>query len=270
MVLIGGIAIGLRLEGFGRYGFWTDEVWVALSTRVSASQYWLAISITPVLWAVLLKAISVLPGPPEVVLRLLPLAGSLLTVWGAGRLATNLDGPIAGLLAAAVVAVDPLAVQYAKQLKPYSVESYAALTALAVASRFLRTRAPRDLRILTVVLIVGVGFSSAQLLVGPPILAALLFPADTMDDGDAPPRPNRGEPPERVECGVRRGTQLENHARGWRMARRCLSIPDRGTGSPYRTRGNKDGLDQKTPGRGRDGASVIAASGGYGRERTLQ
>jgi hypothetical protein len=175
MVLIAGVAIELRLEEFGRFGFWTDEAWVALSTRVSASQYWLAVSITPVLWAVLLKAISVLPGPPELVLRLLPLAGSLLTVWGAGRLATNLGGPAAGLLAAAVVAVDPLAVQYAKLLKPYSVESGAALTALAVASRFLRTRASRDLWILTFVLVVGVGFSSAQLLVGLPILTALLF-----------------------------------------------------------------------------------------------
>jgi hypothetical protein len=111
------------------------------------------------------------------VLRLLPLAGSLLTVWIAGRLGANLGGTLAGLLAAAVVAVDPLAVQYAKLLKHYSVESCAALAALAAASRFLRTRAPRDLWILTLVLVVGVGFSSAQLLVAPPILAALLADA---------------------------------------------------------------------------------------------
>jgi hypothetical protein len=177
MVLIGGLAIAFRLEDFGRYGFWNDEAWVALSTRVSASQYWLAISVTPVLWAVVLKVISVLPGPPEAVLRLLPLAGSLLTVWGAGRLGTNLGGPVAGLFAAAVVAVDPGAVQYAKLLKHYSIESCAALAALAAASRFLQTRAPRDLWIVTLVLVVGVGFSSAQLLVGPPILAALLVDA---------------------------------------------------------------------------------------------
>jgi predicted membrane-bound mannosyltransferase len=52
LVLAGGVAlaaIAIRLVDFGRYGFWNDEAWVALSTRVEGiSQFWLSLSTTPI------------------------------------------------------------------------------------------------------------------------------------------------------------------------------------------------------------------------------
>src|SRR4030095_4641077 len=64
----------LRLTGFGQHGFWNDEAWVAVSTRGEGlGQFLLALGVTPIAWAALLRPLALLPGPPEVMLRLLPL-----------------------------------------------------------------------------------------------------------------------------------------------------------------------------------------------------
>src|SRR5262249_57989874 len=59
----------LRVWGFGQYGFWNDEAWVAISTRVEgARQTLLALCVTPLVWGLLLRPLA-LAGPPEGFLR---------------------------------------------------------------------------------------------------------------------------------------------------------------------------------------------------------
>ena len=53
---IGLAGVVLRLWGFGAYGFWIDEAWVAISTRVTGvGQTLLALSATPLGWGLLLR-----------------------------------------------------------------------------------------------------------------------------------------------------------------------------------------------------------------------
>ena len=52
-------ALVYRLQDVGRYGFWNDEAWVALSTRVAGfAQFWLSLSTTPILWAATLRPLA--------------------------------------------------------------------------------------------------------------------------------------------------------------------------------------------------------------------
>src|SRR4030095_14634466 len=76
---LGGVAY--RCQDFGRYGFWDDEAWGGVGARVEGGARWcLALSVTPIGWAGLLRALGAAPGPPEFVLRLLPLVASVATL----------------------------------------------------------------------------------------------------------------------------------------------------------------------------------------------
>src|SRR4029077_10262933 len=85
-----------------------------------------------------------------------------------GRLA---DHPLGGLLALAVVAVDPVSVLWSQQLKPYTAEAAMALLALLAADRVARRARGADVVRLALVLTIGTALSNVQLLVAPPILA---------------------------------------------------------------------------------------------------
>jgi hypothetical protein len=180
---LGLAALVYRLRDFGRYGFWNDEAWVALATRVEGlAQFWLSLSTTPLLWAVALEPLSWLPAPPELTLRLLPFVFSLLTLWAAYRTGSHLGGTAGGILALAAIGFDPESIEWAKVLKQYSAEGFFALLAFHQASAFSRGHRVRDLLWLAVVLVVGFAFSNAQLFIAPPLLAALL--ADALAAGD--------------------------------------------------------------------------------------
>jgi hypothetical protein len=170
-VALAGLA--LRLQDFGRYGFWNDEAWVALVTRVATpEQFWLALSITPIGWAALLKLVSAFPGPPEVTLRLLPLGFGLLTLWTAYRVGVRLAGGAAGVLALVAVAFEPYSVAYSRVLKHYTAETWFALLAFLTAIRFAQRGRTRDLVALALVLGLGVPFANSQLFLAPPLLVA--------------------------------------------------------------------------------------------------
>src|SRR5215467_11307646 len=78
---IGLVGVVLRLWGFGAYGFWNDEAWVAISTRVTGvGQTLLALSATPLGWGLLLRPLA-LADPPEVSLRSLALVFGMATMW---------------------------------------------------------------------------------------------------------------------------------------------------------------------------------------------
>jgi hypothetical protein len=181
---VGLVGVALRIASLGRPGFWNDEAWVAISTRVSGmGQFLLSLSVTPVLWAALLRPLAWLPAPPEVSLRLLPLAFGLATLWLAWRLGGRLaEHPLGGLLALAVVAVDPVSVVWSQQLKPYTAEAAMALLALLAADVVVRRARPADIVRLILVLTLGTMVSNAQLLIAPPILAALAARAAVRGD----------------------------------------------------------------------------------------
>ena len=175
--------IGYRLVEFGRYGFWTDEAWVALATRVDGwEQFKLAASHTPIAWVGLLRLV---PSTitPEVGLRAIPLVFSCLSLAVAWRLGIRLAGhPLGGLLAVAALALDPLAIAFAKVLKQYSAEGFWALWALERLVAVTQGGGWGALAGLVSVLCLGVPFAGTQLFVAPPVMAALVLAAALQHD----------------------------------------------------------------------------------------
>lgn len=170
--LVALVGIVYRWQQLGAWGFWNDEAWVAVSTRVDGlSQYLLAIATTPPLWTVQLLALSWAPHP-ELSLRLVPFAWSVAGMWLAWRLGGRLAGhPLGGVLAVALVAVDPASIQWAKQLKQYSAEAAMTLAALTLA--FDVATDGRRLWLLVALLSVGVALANTLLFAAPPIFLAL-------------------------------------------------------------------------------------------------
>jgi len=166
----------LRVQDLGRYAFWNDEAWVALCTRVEGlDQFWLSMGTTPLLWAMSLKLLSLLLPAAEFSLRLLPFVSSCLTMWAAYRLGRHLGGSdLAGALALAVIAFDPLSIEHAKVLKQYSAEGLLGILTFHHASIFDRRGRPGDLVRLWLTICVGVGLANSQLFVAPAVLAPLL------------------------------------------------------------------------------------------------
>jgi hypothetical protein len=143
----------------GGHGFWNDEAWVLL----------------PLAGA---------PAPPEVALRLLPLGFGLATPWLAWRLGARLAGhALGGLGALVLVAFDPNGIAWSQQLKHYTAEAALALWAFLAADAVVRRGRNADIAMLALVLTLGVTVSNAQLLLAPPLVAALL--------GEALMRPDR-------------------------------------------------------------------------------
>ncbi|HEV7734867.1 MAG TPA: glycosyltransferase family 39 protein [Candidatus Binatia bacterium] len=176
------VGVGYRWHDLSRWGFWNDEAWVAISTRVEGlSQFLLSMATTPVLWGALLRPLALLPHA-ELSLRLLPFAWSVLTLWLAWRLGTRLAGhALGGLFAVALVALDPASIQWAKQLKQYSAEAALILATLLAADASIRDR--RGLRWLGLLLAVGATVSNAQILAAPPVLAIVLIATLVRRDG---------------------------------------------------------------------------------------
>ena len=185
--VVGLAGVALRVWAVGRPGFWTDEAWVAISTRVSGVvQFLVSLSHTPILWVALLRPLACLPLSPEISLRLLPLGFGIATLWLAWRLGGQLAGhPLGGLLGLAVVAIDPVSVLWSQQLKPYTAEAAMALLAFLAADAAVRRARAADVVVLALVLALGTTCSNAQLLVAPPILAALAARALLRGDGAA-------------------------------------------------------------------------------------
>src|SRR5215470_4018685 len=151
-----------------------SQGWVSVSTRVSGSQLGLALSVTPIGWAYLLR---IVPAglPAEWALRAVPFLFGCATLMMAHRVGRNLGGPLGGLLALAAVAFDPLEIAFAKQLKPYTAESFFALLALERLVVATRTRRSAAIWWLAAVLCVGSAFATSQLVGAAALMAALLI-----------------------------------------------------------------------------------------------
>jgi hypothetical protein len=151
-----------------RVPYWTDETWVAASTRFSLSQLPLTTSSTPIGWSVLLRLVTV--GGTQVG-RLLPLAFAGAAVVAAGWLGRGLgwrlrEAPaVAGLLAGIGVLLVP-GMLTRNDLKQYTADACLALLALAVTSRLERDWSRRWLAGLSVTVWGGMLVSDAVAFVG--------------------------------------------------------------------------------------------------------
>jgi len=181
-VAVAAAGLALRWSELGTYGLSNDEAWVGLATRVDGfAQARLAIAMTPVGWAALVKLASL--GSSELALRLVPFAFGGLTMvvaWRAGRRFAGHE--LGGVLALAVVAFDPLGIAYARILKQYTAEAFFALLAIDRAAAWAACPRRSALVTLALVLTLGTLFANAQLFLGPPICAALLVVAARRGD----------------------------------------------------------------------------------------
>ena len=148
--------------------FWTDEAWVAVTTRFPLSQLPATTSSTPIGWSALLRLLTV---RGEQTSRLLPLAfaGAAVVVayWFARRIGWRRQeaSVAAGLLAAIGVLLVP-AMLIRDDLKQYTADACVALLTLAMTSRLEREWSRRALVGLSVVVWGGMLFSHAAAFVG--------------------------------------------------------------------------------------------------------
>ena len=123
-----------------RHPFWTDESWVAVTTRFPLSQLPATTSSTPIGWSALLRVVTV--GRTQTG-RLLPLAFAGVSVMIAYWFARRLGWPgraasvTAGLLAGIGVLLVP-AMLVRNDLKEYTADACMALLALALTSQLER------------------------------------------------------------------------------------------------------------------------------------
>lgn len=180
-VLVAAAGVGLRFWDAGRYGFWNDEAWVALVTRVEGlSQLRLVIGPTPIGFAMLLRAFP--ETSSELALRSVPLLFGCATMAVAWRLGLRAAGMAGALVALAAVAFDPLEIAYATQLKQYTAEAFLAVLALDALLAFALAPSRRTVRRIAATLSVGIVFGTAQLFVVGPVLAVASTIAVGLDD----------------------------------------------------------------------------------------
>jgi uncharacterized membrane protein len=162
-----------------RQPYWTDEAWVAVTTRFPFSQLPATTSSTPIGWSALLRLFTV---RGEQTGRLLPLAFAGIAVviayWlGRGIGWRRRDVSVgAGLLTAIAVLLVP-AMLVRDDLKQYTADACLSLLVLALTSRLERNWSRRTLAGLSVAVWGGMLFSDAVAFVGVAAFGALLAAA---------------------------------------------------------------------------------------------
>lgn len=158
-----------------RHPFWTDEAWVAMSTRFPLSQLPATTSSTPIGWSALARLFTV---SGEQTARLLPLAFACAAVvvgyWFGRRLGWHQAAAsvAAGLAAGLGVLLVP-AMLARNDLKQYTADACMALVALAVTSRLEREWSRRWLAGLSVATWGGMLLSHTVAFVGAAAFAAV-------------------------------------------------------------------------------------------------
>jgi uncharacterized membrane protein len=155
--------------------FWTDEAWVAVTTRFPLSQLAATTSSTPIGWSFLLRLVTV---RGEQTGRLLPLAFAgaavVIAYWLGRGLGWRRPGaaPAAGALAAVAVLLLP-AMLVRDDMKQYTADACAALLTLAMISRLERQWSRRALGALAATVVVGMLFSDAAAFAGTAAFVAI-------------------------------------------------------------------------------------------------
>jgi hypothetical protein len=155
--------------------YWTDEDWVALTTKFPLSQLPATTNSTPIGWSVLIRFFTI-SGTQSA--RIVPLAFAAAAVVVAYWFARRLDWPrieaslCAGLLAGIGMLMVP-AMLDRDDLKQYTTDAFFVVLVLAVTSRLERSWSRRMLALLSVVTWGGMLFSDAVAFMGAAAFAAV-------------------------------------------------------------------------------------------------
>jgi mannosyltransferase len=139
LVVVLVLGAGLRFWGLGAQSFWYDEV---ATTVVLKGSLWHVFTLvdkqeaTPPLYYVLAWIWTRMAGVTEVGLRSLSAVAGVATIWFTWAAAREAISARAGVIAAAVVAVNPMLIWYSQEAR-----AYALLTLLGSASFWLCVRA---------------------------------------------------------------------------------------------------------------------------------
>jgi hypothetical protein len=175
LLMVASILLGLafRARGFlfDASAFWLDEcVWAMnLTTRPLAQNM-----IRPPGFILVSKALAVLLSPTETVLRTLPwLAGIAATV-ASPLLARRLySSPSSRLLFVAVIALNPAAIDFSKEFKPYSIGLLLHFSLILLALRYIESLRGKDLGLLLGTTVVGCLFTQDLVFAFPGLFAVL-------------------------------------------------------------------------------------------------
>lgn len=162
-----------------RLPFWTDEAWVAISTKLPLHQLLRVTASTPVGWSLLLR---MFPFGGEQGLRLVPLGFAALTVAAAYVFARTLPwrstaiARLAAVLSALAALLIPSALMR-DDLKQYTADAFVTVLVLYATSRVEAQRSRGRLVGLAVLVVVGFLFSAVAAFVGAAAFAGLLLVA---------------------------------------------------------------------------------------------
>lgn len=160
-----------------RLPFWTDEAWVAISTKVPLAQTLQVSASTPVGWTLLLRLVF---AGGEQRLRIVPLLFASFAVVAAYLYARSLPWPTVALgrLAAVIAGGAALLMRSAlvrDDLKQYTADAFVALLILLLASRLEADWSTRRLVGLGVAVVVGFLFSAVSAFVGAAALGGVVL-----------------------------------------------------------------------------------------------
>ncbi len=159
--------------------FWTDEAWVAISTKLPVSQVLKVTTSTPVGWTLLLRLVVV--GGPER-LRIVPLlfaAATVVVAYGYARSLpwpTLLTGRLAAVLAGLAALLTPSALAR-DDLKQYTADAFITIAVLLLAARLESSWTRGRLAGLGALVVVGFLFSAVSAFVGAAVLGSFLLVA---------------------------------------------------------------------------------------------
>lgn len=139
------LAFALRLHRLGSDSLWYDESVSALLAAKSLPAMWAhtARDIHPPLYYALLHLWTAVAGRGEFALAFLSLWFSMAALPLATQIGRRLYGPHAGLLAAFLTAINPLAIWYAQEVRMYTLGSFLLLLILWLGLDLIRRPRPR-------------------------------------------------------------------------------------------------------------------------------
>src|SRR6187399_606790 len=143
LAILAGLVFRARGFLFDASAFWLDEcVWAMnLTTRPLAQNM-----IRPPGFILVSKALAVTFAPTEMVLRALPWVAGVTATILSPALARRLYASLASrLLFVAIIALNPAAIDFSKEFKPYSIGLLLHFVLILLALRYLETKRGRDL-----------------------------------------------------------------------------------------------------------------------------
>jgi 4-amino-4-deoxy-L-arabinose transferase-like glycosyltransferase len=164
LLAAGGItlaALVLRLIGINAHSFWYDEAFTAAIINASYGDIYFFRGLgqdagNPPLYWMLAKAWASLFGTSELAFRSLAVIFGTLSIPVMAWVGLRLFNPAVGLIAAALLAISPLAVELSNEARTYASQGLFIILATALLLRWLETRRVLDLSLYAAVMVLVV------------------------------------------------------------------------------------------------------------------